>query len=69
MHEISSDKKPENVDELANLLDDALGDFNRIPKQNLKCSDDDLDEFLAPIDAEATRKAALNFEVSIAMTE
>lgn len=59
----SSDKKPEDVDALAGLLDDALGDFSRVPKQQPKCSDDDLDEFLAPMDAEATKKAANNFEV------
>lgn len=63
MHDNPSDKKTEDVDALSGLLDDALGDFKRVPKQEPKCTDDDLDEFLAPMDAEATKKAAQNFEV------
>jgi hypothetical protein len=65
MPESTSTNKAENTDAdaLSGLLDEALGDFSRVPKQQPKCSDDDLDEFLAPMDAAATKKAAENFEV------
>jgi hypothetical protein len=60
---MSDNRKPDDVEELSGLLDEALGDFNKVPKQQPKCSDDDLDEFMSTFDAEATKKAAINFEV------
>lgn len=53
----SNKKKPEtnDADGLSGLLDEALGDFNRISKQQPRCSDDDLDDFLAPMDAKASK--------------
>ncbi|KAI6234520.1 hypothetical protein M3Y99_00804300 [Aphelenchoides fujianensis] len=51
------------MDALSELLDEALDDFRRQPPP--KTSDDDLDDFLAPMDQAATRKAAGKLRVAI----
>ncbi|KAI6222084.1 hypothetical protein M3Y95_00946900 [Aphelenchoides besseyi] len=58
-----TEQPAEDVSELSVLLDEALIDFKKRPQPPPKTSDDDLDDFLAPMDEAATRKAAENFEV------
>ncbi|KAI6179587.1 hypothetical protein M3Y98_00626600 [Aphelenchoides besseyi] len=55
-------QQAEDVNALSELLDEALIDFKKRPQPPPKTSDDDLDDFLAPMDEAATRKAAENFE-------
>ncbi|KAI6203696.1 hypothetical protein M3Y94_00586500 [Aphelenchoides besseyi] len=57
-----TEQPAEDVSELSVLLDEALIDFKKRPQPPPKTSDDDLDDFLAPMDEAATRKAAENFE-------
>lgn len=59
----------QQVEQLGNLLNDALGDFGKTKPVEVQkpkfTSDDDLDDFLAPMDAAATRQAADAFEVRL----
>ncbi|CAD5205840.1 unnamed protein product [Bursaphelenchus okinawaensis] len=57
-----SEEDKESVDQLGGLLDEALGGFGKAKPAPTRSTDDDLDDFLAPMDAEATKKAAETFE-------
>ncbi|CAD5208285.1 unnamed protein product [Bursaphelenchus xylophilus] len=58
---MSEEEKP-SVEQLGGLLDEALSGFGKAKPEPVRSTDDDLDDFLAPMDAEATKKAAETFE-------
>ena len=55
----------EEADALSIAFDEALADFDKKPKMPVRSTDDDLDDFLAPLDAAATQKAAADFQVRL----